>query len=98
MTKNDYLCALMRDVKINPDETRRNTHIYRRQFKINKTMDAVKKQIDGLIKYDCTNFDDLKRNFSRLSYRIYEGLTQVKETHVFSDSEISEINDYAKNY
>lgn len=59
-------------------------------------MENIKKQIDILVKYDCGNFEDLKQSYSKLSYRINEGLAKMKETRAFSDSEITEINDYAK--
>lgn len=59
-------------------------------------MENIKKQIDMLIKYECDNFDDLKSIYSNLSLRINEGLTKMKETLVFTEDEIAEINDYAK--
>lgn len=59
-------------------------------------MENIKKQIDMLVKYDCDNFEDLKKSYSKLGLRINEGLNRMKETLAFSEDEIAEMTEYAK--
>jgi predicted nucleic acid-binding Zn-ribbon protein len=59
-------------------------------------MEHIKTQISDLIKYKSTNLEDLKKEYQELRRRVDEGATKMKEASVFTESEIKEVHDYAR--
>ena len=59
-------------------------------------MENIKKQINGIVKYESSDLESLKKEYQELSLRINEGLARMKATTVFTDSEINEASEYAK--
>ena len=57
-------------------------------------MNKIKDQIDALVVFNATDFDSLQEEKARITDRCIEGIEKMKETKVFTDKEISEINQY----
>lgn len=59
-------------------------------------MENIKKQIDGIVTYESSDLESLKKEYQELSLRINEGLSKMKAAAVFTESEIKEVGEYAK--
>ena len=57
-------------------------------------MNKIKDQVDALIVFNATDFDSLQEEKMRITDRCVEGIEKMKEVKVFTDKEISEINQY----
>lgn len=57
-------------------------------------MNKIKDQIDKLVVFNATDFDSLQEEKSRIADRCVEGIEKMKESKVFADKEIAEINQY----
>lgn len=58
------------------------------------TMNKIKEQIDALVVFSATDFDSLQEEKMRITDRCIEGIDKMKEAKVFTDKEVSEINQY----
>ena len=59
-------------------------------------MENIKKQINGIVKYESSDLESLKKEYQELSLRINEGLSRMKAATVFTEAEIKEAGEYAK--
>ena len=57
-------------------------------------MNKIKEQIDALIVFSATDFDSLQEEKTNITERCIEGIENMKAAKVFTDKEISEINQY----
>lgn len=57
-------------------------------------MNKIKDQVDALIVFNATDFDSLQEEKMHITDRCNEGIEKMKESKVFTDKEISEINQY----
>ena len=57
-------------------------------------MNKIKEQIDALVVFNATDFDSLLEEKTKIVDRCIEGIEKMKETKVFTDKEIAEINQY----
>lgn len=57
-------------------------------------MNKIKEQIDALVVFSATDFDSLQEEKIHITDRCIEGIEKMKEAKVFTDKEISEINQY----
>lgn len=57
-------------------------------------MNKIKEQIDALVVFSATDFDSLQEEKMSITDRCIEGVEKMKETKVFTDKEVSEINQY----
>lgn len=57
-------------------------------------MNKIKEQIDVLVVFSATDFDSLAEEKTKIADRCIEGIEKMKEAKVFTDKEISEINQY----
>ena len=57
-------------------------------------MNKIKDQVDALIVFNATDFDSLQEEKMHITDRCIEGIEKMKESKVFTDKEISEINQY----
>lgn len=57
-------------------------------------MNKIKEQIDALVVFSATDFDSLQEEKMQITDRCIEGIEKMKESKVFTDKEISEINQY----
>jgi hypothetical protein len=60
-------------------------------------MNAIKDQVDSIVKFTATTFDALAEERSKIQDRIVEGVEKMKEAKVFSEAEVKEISQYAVN-
>lgn len=60
-------------------------------------MNAIKDQVDSIVKFTATTFDALAEERSKIQDRIIEGVEKMKEAKVFSEAEVKEISQYAVN-
>lgn len=58
-------------------------------------MDKIKATINDIVTYKCDTFESIKVQYETMGNRINEGLVKMKESGVFSDSEIQEISTFA---
>ena len=65
-----------------------------------KLIDSIKEQVSAIVVYKATTFEALEFEFNEIKARIEEGVDKMKEqnriTTVFTDEEITEVNDYAR--
>lgn len=59
-------------------------------------MENIKKQINGIVKYESSDLESLKKEYQELSLRINDGLAKMKAAAVFTEAEITKIGEYAK--
>jgi hypothetical protein len=59
-------------------------------------MENIKKQIDGIVTYESSDLESLKNEYRELGVRINEGIAKMKTAEVFTDAEIKEVGEYAK--
>lgn len=57
-------------------------------------MNKIKDQVDALIVFNATDFESLQEEKMHITDRCIEGIEKMKESKVFTDKEISEINQY----
>ena len=57
-------------------------------------MNKIKEQIDALVVFSATDLDSLQKEKTTITERCIEGIEKMKEAKVFTDKEISEINQY----
>jgi hypothetical protein len=57
-------------------------------------MKKIKDQIDALVVFNAKDFDSLQEEKMTITDRCIEGIEKMKESKVFTDKEISEINQY----
>ena len=57
-------------------------------------MNKIKDQIDALVVFSATDFDSLQEEKMHITDRCIEGIEKMKESKVFTDKEIAEINQY----
>ena len=57
-------------------------------------MNKIKDQIDALVVFSATDLDSLLEEKTNIADRCIEGIEKMKESKVFTDAEISEINQY----
>lgn len=57
-------------------------------------MNKIKDQVDALIVFNATDFDSLQEEKMHITDRCIEGIEKMKESKVFTDKEIAEINQY----
>lgn len=76
----------------------RNTLVRVCQYKLNnnKTMERIKEQINGILTYTSSDLEGLKEEYQELGMRINEGLAKMKASAVFTDAEIREAGEYAR--
>lgn len=60
-------------------------------------MQIITKQIEVLIQYKGGTFDAINQEYDSLKDRIEEGVQKMKDTGVFTDSEINQVKDFAIN-
>lgn len=60
-------------------------------------MNAIKDQVDSIVKFTATTFDALTEERGRIQDRIVDGLERMKESKVFSEAEIKEVSQFALN-
>ena len=63
-------------------------------------MDSIKEQVSAIVVYKATTFEALEVEFDEIKARVEEGIDKMKAqngfTTVFTDEEITEVNDYAR--
>jgi 3-deoxy-D-arabino-heptulosonate 7-phosphate (DAHP) synthase class II len=59
-------------------------------------MERIKEQINGILTYTSSDLEGLKEEYQELGVRINEGLSKMKASAVFTDSEIRETGEYAR--
>ena len=76
----------------------RNTLVRVCQYKLNnnKTMERIIEQINGILTYTSSDLEGLKEEYQELGMRINEGLSKMKAAAVFTDAEIREAGEYAR--
>ena len=57
-------------------------------------MNKIKDQVDALVVFNATDFDSLQEEKMHITDRCIEGIEKMKESKVFTDKEIAEINQY----
>lgn len=57
-------------------------------------MNKIKDQIDALVVFSATDFDSLIEEKTNITDRCIEGIENMKKAKVFTDKEISDINQY----
>ena len=57
-------------------------------------MNKIKDQVDALVVFNATDFDSLQKEKMHITDRCIEGIEKMKESKVFTDKEIAEINQY----
>lgn len=67
---------------------------------MNATIKAIKEQVSAIVVYKSTTFEALEKEFEEIKARIEEGIDKMKQannyTTVFDESEIKDVNDYAR--
>lgn len=59
-------------------------------------MEKIKEQINGILTYTSSDLETLKEEYQELGVRINEGLSKMKAAAVFTDAEIRETGEYAR--
>lgn len=59
-------------------------------------MEKIKEQINGILTYTSSDLEGLKEEYQELGMRINEGLAKMKASAVFTDSEIREAGEFAR--
>ena len=59
-------------------------------------MERIKEQINSLLTYTSSDLEGLKEEYQELGMRINEGLSKMKAAAVFTDAEIKETGEYAR--
>ena len=57
-------------------------------------MNTIKNQVDELIQFTATSFDELSEQKNTFLDRLSEGVDKMKEAKVFTEMEIKEISQY----
>ena len=60
-------------------------------------MQAITSQVESLVQYKGETFDAINQEYDSLKDRIEEGIQKMKESNVFTDSEIKQVRDFAMN-
>ena len=60
-------------------------------------MQAITSQVESLVQYKGETFDAINQEYDSIKDRIEEGVQKMKESNVFTDSEIKQVRDFAIN-
>lgn len=60
-------------------------------------MDKIKEQVSAIVAFNKTTLEELNLQYGEISDRLSEGISKMKNSHVFSVNEIKEINDFGKS-
>lgn len=59
-------------------------------------MEKIKEQINNIVKYEGSDLESLKNEYQELGLRINEGLSKMKTATVFTEAEVKEVGEYAR--
>lgn len=60
-------------------------------------MDKIKSQINAIVVFKATTLDTLTTEYDQLRHRICQGIKAMKDSKVFTNTEIEKINTYGIN-
>lgn len=60
-------------------------------------MEKIKAQVSAIVVFNKTTLEELGIQYGEVSDRLTEGISKMKNLHVFSTNEINEVNDYGRS-